>query len=167
MVAGKRHAPQQPETAVAEPPDGSYAIATTERGASVVVREDDPSDPRCLERWRPVGRGRWHTWAELTSAGPVERLYTQAQVAAIAAATGPRARRAGPPTAKGGASAHLAGRSPLPLQQELLAEGVLRAPRHRPPRPNPAAAAIPPPARLAAPPARGTAASPRPRWWGR
>lgn len=82
--------PRRPGTAPAVPPewpDGSYALVTTGRRVSVLIREDDPDDAANPHRWRSVeGNSRWFTWVELHATARLQRLYTGADLAARAAA---------------------------------------------------------------------------------
>jgi len=66
-----------------EPPNGGYAIWSTDSGASAMVREDDPAQPTRPDRWRKLeGTSRWYTWDELVRTGAVQRLYTAGELGA-------------------------------------------------------------------------------------
>lgn len=66
-----------------EPPNGGYAIWSTDSGASAMVREDDPAQPTRPDRWRKLdGTSRWYTWDEIARTGTIQRLYTAGELGA-------------------------------------------------------------------------------------
>jgi hypothetical protein len=83
MVAANGPRQQQQTRCPVEPPNGGYAIWSTDRGAAAMVREDDPAQPTRPDRWRKLdGTSRWYTWDELARTGTIQRLYTAGQLGA-------------------------------------------------------------------------------------
>lgn len=83
MAATNGPSQQQLARYPVEPPNGGYAVWSTDSGAAAMVREDYPAQPTRPDRWRKLdGTSRWYTWDELARTGTIQRLYTAGELGA-------------------------------------------------------------------------------------